>query len=79
MPGDLQNSMGYLDVQFGGLDFGTEDSFGEVTEKFNSSDNVVQQGNDDYQTKQGAKSGQALNSSQLSAQLVSACRKIRGK
>lgn len=72
MPGDLQNSMGYLDVQFGGLDFGgTEDSFGEVAEKFNPADNVAQQGNDDYQTKQVAKSGQTLNSSQLSSQLVS--------
>lgn len=34
MPGDTLNNIGYLDVQFGGLDFGTEDSFDTLPEKF---------------------------------------------
>ncbi|XP_062543799.1 protein lingerer isoform X13 [Armigeres subalbatus] len=38
MPGDSLNNIGYLDVQFGGLDFGTDDTFDSVpvTDKFNS-------------------------------------------
>lgn len=38
MPGDSLNNIGYLDVQFGGLDFGTDDSFDSVsaTDKFNT-------------------------------------------
>lgn len=55
MPGDL-NSMGFLDVQFGGLDvqFGTEESFDGVTDKF-SATSLNEQPNDvsDYQSKQG--------------------------
>lgn len=34
MPGDNLSNMGYLDVQFGGLDFGTDDTFEQVTDKF---------------------------------------------
>jgi hypothetical protein len=34
MPGDNLSNIGYLDVQFGGLDFGTDDSFDQVTDKF---------------------------------------------
>ncbi|XP_028893459.2 protein lingerer isoform X3 [Zeugodacus cucurbitae] len=34
MPGDTLNNIGYLDVQFGGLDFGTEDTFDALPEKF---------------------------------------------
>ncbi|XP_037940885.1 protein lingerer-like isoform X4 [Teleopsis dalmanni] len=37
MPGDTLNNIGYLDVQFGGLDFGNEDSFDTLSEKFNNS------------------------------------------
>lgn len=39
MPGDSLNNIGYLDVQFGGLDFGTDDTFdnvSSVTDKFNA-------------------------------------------
>lgn len=38
MPGDSLNNIGYLDVQFGGLDFGTDDTFENisVTDKFNA-------------------------------------------
>ncbi|XP_062708565.1 protein lingerer isoform X10 [Aedes albopictus] len=38
MPGDSLNNIGYLDVQFGGLDFGTDDTFDNVpvTDKFNA-------------------------------------------
>ncbi|EAA13251.5 AGAP004817-PA [Anopheles gambiae str. PEST] len=37
MPGDNMNNIGYLDVQFGGLDFGADDSFDAVvSDKFNS-------------------------------------------
>ncbi|KAK7867696.1 hypothetical protein R5R35_011563 [Gryllus longicercus] len=32
MPGDAINSIGYLDVQFGGLEFGSESSFDATTE-----------------------------------------------
>lgn len=34
MPVDTLNNIGYLDVQFGGLDFGTEESFDAISEKF---------------------------------------------
>lgn len=34
MPGDNLSNIGYLDVQFGGLDFGTDDSFDAVNDKF---------------------------------------------
>lgn len=38
MPGDSLNNIGYLDVQFGGLDFGTDDTFDNVpvTDKFSA-------------------------------------------
>uniref|UniRef100_A0A4Y0BQM6 Protein lingerer n=1 Tax=Anopheles funestus TaxID=62324 RepID=A0A4Y0BQM6_ANOFN len=37
MPGDNMNNIGYLDVQFGGLDFGADDSFDAVvSDKFNT-------------------------------------------
>ncbi|XP_053683633.1 protein lingerer isoform X4 [Sabethes cyaneus] len=38
MPGDSLNNIGYLDVQFGALDFGTDDSFDSVSaaDKFNA-------------------------------------------
>ncbi|XP_055536642.1 protein lingerer isoform X1 [Wyeomyia smithii] len=38
MPGDSLNNIGYLDVQFGALDFGTDDTFDGVsaTDKFNA-------------------------------------------
>lgn len=40
MPGDSLNNIGYLDVQFGGLDFGTDDSFENLSEKLNNSVNL---------------------------------------
>lgn len=40
MPGDSLNNIGYLDVQFGGLDFGTDESFENLSEKFNTSVNL---------------------------------------
>uniref|UniRef100_A0A336K4P2 Protein lingerer n=1 Tax=Culicoides sonorensis TaxID=179676 RepID=A0A336K4P2_CULSO len=55
MPGDALNNIGYLDVQFGGLDFGTDDSFESVTDKFNAATLESSQSagvvSDDYQTK----------------------------
>lgn len=78
MPGDTLNNIGYLDVQFGGLDFGPDDSFEAAPEKFNSSttiDNqqqqIVQQdiGNE-YQTKSSVQQQQVQQqTSTLSAGL----------
>ncbi|XP_030387974.1 protein lingerer isoform X2 [Scaptodrosophila lebanonensis] len=57
MPGDnAMNNIGYLDVQFGGLDFGTDDSFDALPEKFNAAVTIdnqqqQQQQQDDYQSK----------------------------
>lgn len=36
MPGDSINTVGYIDVQFGGLDLGNDDSLDATVEKFNS-------------------------------------------
>ncbi|XP_063698886.1 protein lingerer isoform X3 [Culicoides brevitarsis] len=58
MPGDALNNIGYLDVQFGGLDFGTDDSFENVTDKFGAAtlDSSANAGAaDDYQNKSGQK------------------------
>lgn len=77
MPGDNLSNIGYLDVQFGGLDFGTDDSsFDQVADKFRetsldashslSAAEVV-----DYQSK-ASNQGSALSSSALQAsQLLS--------
>ncbi|KAH8394773.1 hypothetical protein KR222_005153 [Zaprionus bogoriensis] len=56
MPGDnALNNIGYLDVQFGAMDFGTDDSFDALPEKFNAGVGIdgqqQQQQQDDYQTK----------------------------
>ncbi|XP_034479158.1 protein lingerer isoform X1 [Drosophila innubila] len=57
MPGDnALNNIGYLDVQFGAMDFGTDDSFDALPEKFNAGVSIdgqqqQQQQQDDYQTK----------------------------
>ncbi|KAL7735881.1 hypothetical protein ACLKA6_002338 [Drosophila palustris] len=56
MPGDnALNNIGYLDVQFGAMDFGTDDSFDAMPEKFNAGVSIdgqqQQQQQDDYQTK----------------------------
>lgn len=62
MPGDALNNIGYLDVQFGGLDFGTDDSFENVTDKFGNAAHDASQNvtgvvtADDYQNKAGQKS-----------------------
>ncbi|XP_055688866.1 protein lingerer isoform X4 [Lutzomyia longipalpis] len=74
MPGDTLNNIGYLDVQFGGLDFGTEDSFDTLTDKFNTTSldsaasGVSNPGDvsSDYQSKNSQQSLTAgLQSSQM--------------
>uniref|UniRef100_A0A6B2EFL1 Protein lingerer n=1 Tax=Phlebotomus kandelakii TaxID=1109342 RepID=A0A6B2EFL1_9DIPT len=73
MPGDTLNNIGYLDVQFGGLDFGTEDSFDTLADKFNStsldtSASVANPGDvtADYQSKNSQQSLAAgLQTSQM--------------
>lgn len=64
MPGDALNNIGYLDVQFGGLDFSTEDSFENVTDKFggatlDASQTAGINAADDYQNKSAQKSALA--------------------
>lgn len=69
MPGDTLNNIGYLDVQFGGLDFGTEESFDSISEKFNSS--VIENSQTvssaevppEYQTKSSVQQQQQQNAS----------------
>jgi len=56
MPGDnALNNIGYLDVQFGALDFGTDDGFETLPEKVGSGFSIdgqqQQQQPDDYQSK----------------------------
>jgi hypothetical protein len=74
MPGDAVNNMGFLDVQFGGLDFGTDDSFENVTEKFSAASLETSQtipnvsDVSDYQNKsatQKTMTGPTLQSSQI--------------
>uniref|UniRef100_A0A1A9W363 UBA domain-containing protein n=1 Tax=Glossina brevipalpis TaxID=37001 RepID=A0A1A9W363_9MUSC len=48
MPGNSLNNIGYLDVQFGALDFGTEDTFENILNKINTSLTIEAQ----QQTKQ---------------------------
>lgn len=71
MPDTLSN-IGYLDVQFGALDFGSEETFDTISDKFQSSSIVDNSANvaatdvsSDYQTK-----SQGTNSLQQS-QLIS--------
>ncbi|XP_049308306.1 protein lingerer isoform X11 [Bactrocera dorsalis] len=59
MPGDTLNNIGYLDVQFGGLDFGTEDSFDTLPEKFGTAVTIESQ-----QQQQQTQSQQQLVQSQ---------------
>ncbi|XP_050325962.1 protein lingerer isoform X7 [Bactrocera neohumeralis] len=59
MPGDTLNNIGYLDVQFGGLDFGTEDSFDTLPEKFGAAVTIESQ-----QQQQQTQSQQQLVQSQ---------------
>ncbi|XP_034654840.1 protein lingerer isoform X1 [Drosophila subobscura] len=76
MPGDnALNNIGYLDVQFGALDFGTDDSFDAMPEKFNAG--VEQQQQDDYQNKSQQQQQQStltagLQSSQIGDALSAA-------
>ncbi|CAD7076827.1 unnamed protein product [Hermetia illucens] len=76
MPGDTLNNIGYLDVQFGGLDFGTEDSFDRLTEKFNatsidSQQNVQSQDvSNDYQSKSNVQQS-SLSAGLQSSQIIS--------
>ncbi|XP_017865196.1 PREDICTED: protein lingerer isoform X4 [Drosophila arizonae] len=73
MPGDnALNNIGYLDVQFGAMDFGTDDSFDALPEKFNagvSIDGQQQQQQDDYQTK-SQQQQQALSAGLQNAQIL---------
>ncbi|XP_067631505.1 protein lingerer isoform X1 [Eurosta solidaginis] len=86
MPGDTLNNIGYLDVQFGGLDFGTEDTFDTLPEKFGASvtidsqqqqtqsQQLVQQQQDitsDYQSKANVQQQQATLSAGLQSSQIS--------
>ncbi|XP_012160835.1 protein lingerer isoform X2 [Ceratitis capitata] len=51
MPGDTLNNIGYLDVQFGGLDFGTEDTFDALPEKFGAAVTIDGQQQQQQQTQ----------------------------
>lgn len=44
MPGDLNSSVGYLDVQFGALDFMDGNTFDGVTDKFATPNNTGMEG-----------------------------------
>lgn len=71
MPDTLSN-IGYLDVQFGALDFGTDESFDTISDKFQSTGIVdsSQTATDDYQSKaQSTNAG--LQPAQLSADALS--------
>ena len=82
MPGDTLNNIGLLDVQFGGLDFGTDDTFDSLTEKFNSTNvidtsqnvvtGVVQDVTNEYQPKPSVQQQQqsTLSSSLQNSQMV---------
>ncbi|XP_016970183.2 protein lingerer isoform X1 [Drosophila rhopaloa] len=83
MPGDnALNNIGYLDVQFGALDFGTDDGFETLPEKVGSGFSIdgqqQQQQPDDYQSKsqqqqqQQATLAAGLQSSQISDALSAA-------
>ncbi|KAH8365291.1 hypothetical protein KR084_007991 [Drosophila pseudotakahashii] len=82
MPGDnALNNIGYLDVQFGALDFGTDDGFEALPEKVGSGFSIdgqqQQQQQDDYQSKSQQQQQQAtlaagLQSSQISDALSAA-------
>jgi len=76
MPGDnALNNIGYLDVQFGAMDFGTDDSFDALPEKFNAGVSIdgqqQQQQQDDYQTKSQQQQQAALTAGLQNAQIVS--------
>lgn len=72
MPGDTLNNIGYLDVQFGGLDFGTEDT-GFEQQQGNVATNLVEAKTDvsDYQTKPSGVPKSNLQSGLQTSQNVS--------
>lgn len=78
MPGDTLNNIGYLDVQFGQLEFGNEEAFDAITDKFNAtienSQNVSGDVTADYQTKSSVQQQQNVLASQMipSADVLSA-------
>ncbi|KAH8257849.1 hypothetical protein KR038_002141 [Drosophila bunnanda] len=80
MPGDnALNNIGYLDVQFGALDFGTDDGFDAVPEKVGAGYSIdsqqQQQQQDDYQSKsqqQQSALTAGLQSSQIGDALTAA-------
>ncbi|XP_013113781.2 protein lingerer isoform X3 [Stomoxys calcitrans] len=59
MPSDSLNNIGYIDVQFGGLDFNTDESFENLSEKFNTSVTL-----DSQQTQQQAQQKSLVQSPQ---------------
>ncbi|XP_075170078.1 ubiquitin-associated protein-like lingerer isoform X8 [Haematobia irritans] len=64
MPGDSLNNIGYIDVQFGGLDFNTDESFENLSEKFNTSVTLDgQQSQQQAQQKSLVQSPQDVNAS----------------
>ncbi|XP_022228682.2 protein lingerer isoform X7 [Drosophila obscura] len=70
MPGDnALNNIGYLDVQFGALDFGTDDSFDAMPEKFNAGVEQQQMQQDDYQNKSQQQQQSTLTAGLQSSQI----------
>lgn len=69
MPGDTLNNIGYLDVQFGQLEFGNEEAFDAITDKFNAtidnSQSVTGDVTTDYQTKSSVQQQQNVLASQM--------------
>lgn len=69
MPGDTLNNIGYLDVQFGQLEFGNEESFDTITDKFSAtidnSQTVTSDVTPDYQTKSSVQQQQSVLTSQM--------------
>lgn len=76
MPGDALNNIGYLDVQFGGLDFGTDESFESVPDKFGStvletSQTIPSAEVSDYQSKSTANKSSLSSSGLQTSQIMS--------
>lgn len=74
MPGDALNNIQYLDVQFGGLDFGNEESFDTLSEKFSQTNIDPTQQNvgpadvpNDYQTKSSVQQSALVSGASVNA------------
>lgn len=71
MPGDNINNIGYLDVQFGALDFGTEDCFDNLSDKFGTSVSIDGNQQQQQQSQQPQPQLQQQSSSAVSATIAS--------